>query len=149
MTKPRKAHGRVRLFDVSVRWSSGRTIVSTVSARSASAARMEVWRGDVYGSTPFREFLRFSTVRSRGAAPIEDGYAYVRRYYGVEVRTGDRVTVRDCGGCLDGKLGTVAYPGLSASRVHIIFDHLGHALQVHPSDVLPPPLDLPASAGAA
>lgn len=131
----------VRLYEVSVLWSNGERVVSTVSARSRGAARMDVWRGDVYSSLPFPEFRRISSVRVRSGRLEVDGYEYVRRTYGVEVRTGQRVTVRDCG-AFDGKLGTVTYPGSTASRVHVLFDHLRHDVQVHPADVLPAPVDL-------
>lgn len=137
----------VRLYAVSVRWADGKDVVSTVSARSRGAARMDVWRGDVYGHMPFPDFRRISTVRVLSKPLAIDGYEYVRRYYEVEVRTGQRVTVRDCGGSLDGKLGTVVYPGSSTAHVHILFDHYRHSVQAHPFDVLPAPLDLPAAAG--
>ena len=136
----------VRLYDVAVRWSDGKDVVSTVSARSRGAARMDVWRGDVYGHMPFPEFRRISSVRVRSAPIDVDGYDYVRRYYKIDVRTGQRVTVQGCCETLDGKLGTVTYPGSTTSRVHILFDHHRHEVQVHPSEVVLTPVDI---AGAA
>lgn len=84
----------------------------------------------------FAEFQRISRVRLCGAPPV-DGYDYVRRNYGVDVRHGDRVTLTGEGRDLEGKAATVVYPGPSTAHVHLVIDGKNYVSTVHPMNVRP------------
>ena len=124
----------VRLYSVELH---GLGICSPVNARSPAAAKAEVWRSDVFCNMTFHEFLTLHKPRVRLAAvPAPDGYDYVRRAYGLDVKVGQRVRVNDGPGLRDA-LGTVLYPGRSTAHVIVALDGWTEPARVHPSSVAP------------
>lgn len=106
----------------------------TYSALSPAKARTEAWRSftSAYDCT-FKDFLRISRVRTC-AAPHADGYDYVRRNYGVDVKIGDRVRLINEGSS-SGLEGEVAYPGQSTAHVHVLIDGRDYITTVHPESI--------------
>lgn len=104
------------------------------SARSPAKARSKAWQH--YSSAfdcSFKNFLRISRVRSCGV-PADDGYAYVRRTYGVDPKVGDRVRLVNEGQA-SGQEGEVVYPGQSTAHVHVLLDGREHVSIVHPMSI--------------
>lgn len=84
----------------------------------------------------FGDFLRIARARNT-ASPSNDGYDYVRRQYGVDVRPGDRITLTGEGARLEGRGATVIYPGRSStSMVHCVIDGYERSSLVHPLSVV-------------
>lgn len=108
---------------------------SVVAAPSRAAARYSSFLNvsDAISIT-FGEFVRRTTVRPC-PTPGEDGYAYVRSTYGVEVRPGYRVELCREGAGLDGRQGEVVYPGCSTAHVHVILDGERYISRVHPRSI--------------
>lgn len=107
-----------------------------MSAPSRGKARAESYRSwrEARPRARFGDFLQ----RSRVVAcepPADDGYDYVRRYYGVDPRIGDRVYVLGSKGRSNAKHGVVTYPGLTTASVHVAFDGHDFAMRVHPSEI--------------
>jgi hypothetical protein len=118
-----------RLYEVSIEGFGA----SVLSARSRGAAIYSRYLDftDAY-DVSFRTFLGCARARVvPGAWP--DPYEYVRHYYGVDVRHGKRVAIRDEGADLEGRQGTVVHPGRdSTAYVYVVLDGDEHASIVHP-----------------
>ena len=124
----------LRLYSVELQ---GLGACSPVNARSPAAAKAEVWRSDVFRDMTFGDFLTHYRPKVRLAAvPAPDGYDYVRRAYGLDVKVGQRVLVNDGPGLRDA-LGTVLYPGRSTAHVIVALDGWAQPARVHPSSVAP------------
>ena len=108
----------------------------TYSARNPSHARANAWRDYTSAyNCPFKDFLRISSVR-RCAVPEDDGYAYVRRAYGVKLAIGQRVRLKN-EWKMTGKCGTILYPGKHSAHVAILLDGNTIPLLVHPNNFEP------------
>ena len=106
----------------------------TISAATASKARAEAWRrfNDAFECS-FRDFLSISRVQ-KVSAPTDDGYGYVRRHYGLDVKIGQRVRLKN-EGRMSGTEGEVIYPGTSTAHVHVQLDGRPDVSHVHPSSI--------------
>lgn len=104
------------------------------SAETPGKARAAVWRDytDAFECT-FKEFLSISKVRSC-SVPAKDGYDYVRRAYGLDVKIGQRIRLKDEGPST-GMEGVVVYPGESTAHVHVKLDDRNDISHVHPSSI--------------
>lgn len=121
-----------RLFDVEIQGFGS----SVVQAPTRSAAMYDRYLAfsDPWPCT-FAEFLKVAKVRS-GKLPAEDGYAYVRRAYGLDVKVGQRVEMHSEGPRYNGRQGVVMYPGKSStSYVHVLLDGEESPCVVHPNSV--------------
>lgn len=110
----------------------------TLSAASRSKARYDAWQRfrEPYPDVTFGEFV--SRCRVRGCTvPQPDGYDYVRRNYGVDVRPGQRVRLKNEGPTFNGREGLVIYPGRSTAMIHLVLDGASNSTIVHPLDVEP------------
>lgn len=104
------------------------------TAVTPGKARAEAWRDFTSAfECTFREFLNISAVRRCGA-PADDGYAYVRRNYGVPVKVGQTVKIIN-EGRISGTTGVVVYPGESTAYVHVACDGYDGPLRVHPMSI--------------
>lgn len=102
------------------------------AAATPAKARTRAWHA--YTSAyecSFRDFLKISTLRRCGI-PEDDGY--VRRNYGIDVRIGQRVRLKE-EGRLSRQCGEVIYPGRSTAHVHVVLDGDDHPVIVHPANV--------------
>jgi hypothetical protein len=106
---------------------------------SAAKARYDCFLdlSDAWSDLRFGDFLRRSRVRVC-PTPENDGYGYIRRAYGVDVRPGDRVTITREGPDLEGKGATVVYPGQSTAYVKLVIDGEKRISNVHPLSVIVP-----------
>lgn len=110
----------------------------TLAAPSRSKARYEAWQRyrEPYPDITFGEFARRCRVRGCDV-PARDGYDYVRRNYGVDVRPGVRVRLQNEGPRFNGREESVIYPGQSTAHVHLVLDGEKHVSRVHPLNVVP------------
>ncbi len=108
---------------------------STLSAATRSRAVYQAFLdySDVW-TISFRDFL--SMVRARRVSTCAyDGYAYVRRAYGVDPRIGAEVELFDEGDWT-GKRGQIVHPGKSTTAyVHVVFHGIAHAMPCHPRSI--------------
>ena len=107
------------------------------TAPTRDKARWRAWEAfsGVYHSETFAGWLaRGVTVRRLEKPPAEDGYDYVRAYYGVSPRIGERMRLVNEGSS-SGREVTVVYPGKSTASIHCVYDGQDRAMLVHPSDV--------------
>lgn len=113
----------------------GKSSTSLVNARTRSGARYALFM-DLDMSIKFTEFLKWYCPRPRlrATAPEQDGYAYVRRVYGLSPHIGQRARLKNEGDWT-GKEGVVLYPGTSSAHVHILLDGQKHASICHPHSV--------------
>lgn len=104
------------------------------SAATAAQARTKAWRdfSDAYDCT-FKNFLKMSRVNAC-PVPVDDGYGYVRRNYGVDPKIGRRARLVNEGPST-GLEGEIVYPGKSTAHVHIVIDGRDHAVCAHPLNV--------------
>ena len=107
-----------------------------VAAATRGAALYSAWLdfSDAWGIS-FAWFIR--RARAIPCPTPDDGYAYVRRAYGIDVRPGDRITLCNEGPDLNDRQGTVVYPGCSTAHVHVVMDGERHASRVHPFSLTP------------
>lgn len=106
----------------------------TYSATSPAKARTAAWQNfNSAFDCKFKDFLRISKVR-RCDVPMDDGYAYVRRNYGVDPKIGARVRLVNEGPA-SGQEGEVVYPGQSTAHVHVLLDGREHVSIVHPMSI--------------
>lgn len=87
----------------------------------------------------FHDWLCISRIRRLdGGLPawMDDGYDYVRAYYGVEPRIGERrILVSE--GTSSGRAVTVLYPNRSTtSMLHVAYEGDGRSMLVHPRNAL-------------
>lgn len=120
----------MRTYAVTVTMTSGQH-TATYSAKSPASARAEAWRNftSAFDCT-FRDFLRISRVKAC-PVPVDDGYGYVRRNYGVDPKVGGRVRLVNEGPST-GLEGEIVYPGVSTAHVHVLMDGRDHVVNVHP-----------------
>ncbi|MEM7301886.1 MAG: hypothetical protein AAF468_12440 [Pseudomonadota bacterium] len=104
------------------------------AARTASKARYRAFLeySSVFESR-FGDFVKLVSVR-KCPVPKNDGYAYVRRAYGVEIAVGHRVRIINEGN-LTGTEGVVVYPGQTSAYVAIAIDGRDDPARVHPMSV--------------
>lgn len=109
---------------------------NTLSARSRSAAVYDSFLSyrDAW-SCSFGEFLRMVESARLCDVPANDGYDYIRRNYGVDVKPGDRVGFQG-EGRLNKLLASVVYPGPSTAHVRVIVDGDKYVVTVHPSSIV-------------
>lgn len=107
-------------------------VAGAVSRGRAMADAFSRYR-EPYPDITFREFLKRTRVTAC-AAPTIDGYAYVRRNYGLNVRLGQRVRLKG-EGAISGREGEVVYPGESTAHVVVLLDGEQHPSCVHPHSV--------------
>lgn len=120
-------------YEVDVEMGNQR-ISRVYSARSAGAARAEAWRSfSSAWECTFKDFLRISRTRAC-PVPDDDGYSYVRRYYGVDPKIGERVRLINEGSST-GLEGTVIYPGPYTAHVHVMIDGRKYSSTVHPMNI--------------
>ncbi|UYW33670.1 hypothetical protein [Methylorubrum extorquens] len=128
-----------RLYDVTVpsRWSDGVFHTETVSAPTPSAARYRRFldASDAWPDLTFGRFVGMVKVRVASAAPSADAYDHIRRFYGLDVKHGDRVEIRREGAGYDGKQGHVVHPSGHAHYVHVVLDGTTHRDLFHPDSV--------------
>lgn len=126
MAKP-----RFRLFLIEVEGFEAHV----TTAPTAGKARWDAFSRlrEAYQDVTFREFLAKSRVTPHHV-PADDGYDYVRRNYGVDVRVGQRVRLVNEGSS-SGLEGEVLYPGPSTAHVRVALDGRDHASLVHPLSV--------------
>jgi hypothetical protein len=123
----------MRTYTVEVSMHSGLS-AQTYSAKSPAAARAAAWRDFTSAwDCTFKDFLRISRVRAC-PVPADDGYAYVRRNYGVDPKVGARCRLVNEGPST-GLEGEVVYPGPSTAHVHVRLDGRDHNSIVHPSNI--------------
>jgi len=127
--------GAMRLFEVTVR-SGSECYSRPVSARSAAAAKYRAYL-DADLDVPFGEYQRRCSVRLHRGELADDGYDYVRRYYGKDVRIGMRIKVVDEGPGATDREGEVAYPHTHRHYVHVALDGSMDTVMVHPGSVVP------------
>lgn len=113
---------------------------------SPAAAKAEVWRRGVFSDMSFRDFLTHLKPKVRLAeAPKQDGYSYVRRAYGLDVKVGQRVLINDEPHLRDAP-GIVLYPGRSTAHVSVLLDDGEWLTHVHPASVTPSTEQVPPRA---
>jgi len=103
----------LKRWTVSVRWASGATTESTITASTRGKALADAWRCDAFSGSTFGEFLRFASCRRSKDEPSW---------------WGEPITV----------LGKPAfYLGHDGQYVHFAYPDGDHVLYAHPLDVLP------------
>lgn len=131
MTKSNE--GPYRLYAVTLR-TGPHPYDKILSARSRSQARYLAYLdiADLWSDLPFKKFLylvdgvRLALIQV--PAPLSDGYEYVRRHYGLNIRIGQRVRLKK-----SGQQGVVTYPGSASSQyVYVGIDGYAAPVPVHP-----------------
>lgn len=107
-----------------------------IQARSRGAAFSDAFRSySECRDVTFRGFLRIARVRP-AAPPVDDGYGYVRRTYGINPKVGQRLTLRGDQVNPD-KLGTVLHPNRGTTcYVHLVIDGHKFGVVAHPMEVI-------------
>lgn len=107
-----------------------------IQARSRGAAFSDAFRSySECREVTFRDFLRIARVRP-AAAPADDGYGYVRRAYGIDLKVGQRLTLRGDHVNPD-KLGTVLHPNRGTTNyIHLVIDGHKFGVVAHPMEVI-------------
>ena len=126
----------LKLYDVTIPGYG----TSALYGKSAGNAKANAWRCDSFGHMNFMDFLKLGvSAKLRKEPPKPDGYDYIRRAYGVDVRIGQKVSLRNESASWNGKIGEVMYPGRSTASVHVMMDGYDRPIIVHPSNIIQEP----------
>ena len=127
-----------KLYSVSIP-GFGREIVHALSKQ---AALREARNCEAFCSMTLTQFRQIAIAYLIREPLAEDGYEYIRRQYGVEVRVHRRCWVKDTKSPHYGKIGSVLYAGRSANRVRIVVEGNDNPLHFHPTEI---GMNIPAS----
>lgn len=107
---------------------------SLYTAATASKARYMAYQNfSASFDYSFREFmaLPLSVRKTEPPAKPDDGYAYVRRNYGIDPTIGGLVRIKNESANWNGRVVEVIYPGVSTAHVVALAD--GRELHFHPN----------------
>lgn len=132
-----------RRYAVTVRVSDTVAYTETVSAPTPAAARYQRFLevSDAWNELTFGRFLTMASVRLLAEPPDPRAYDHIRRFYGLDVKHGDRVEIRGECASVNGRQGHVVHPNGHAHYVHVVLDGENHSGLYHPNSVRP--LDAP------
>jgi hypothetical protein len=127
-----------KLYSVSVS-GFGREIIHALSKQ---AAVREARQCEAFRAMTMTQFSQIATVYRITEPLADDGYEYIRKQFGIEVRIHRRCWVKDTRSPHYGKIGNVLYAGRSTSRVRVAFEGQDKPLNFHPLEI---GMDIPAS----